>query len=109
MNKRRFKTDRYRKQNGKCVYCQKIMVLLFGADVPVPQPKNLATIEHLDDKFSPFRGKGSYRRVLACHACNSKRNVRRLSMSPEERLAEDKQGVDECTVEEKINFGETLK
>lgn len=39
-------------------------------------PTNEATIDHLDSRLSPDRGKfnGCYRRVLACLRCNNRRN-----------------------------------
>lgn len=61
-------------QEGKCYWCGIVMVLL---DPPRHQryPANLATLDHLDSRWSPLRGKfpGQPRRVLACLSCNNRR------------------------------------
>ena len=60
-------------------------------DEPIPRyvtnPDNLATIEHLDDRFSDKRGTyvNTPRTVLACSKCNRDRG----------RAEEEKQGVEE--------------
>lgn len=67
------RTKLYRKQRGKCHYCEVACVLISPA--PDPPPLNLATLEHLDSRYSPFRGlySGQKRRVMACWKCNQER------------------------------------
>lgn len=63
----------FAKQEGLCHWCNGPMVLLHG--VCTYPPKNLATIDHLDSRLSPERGKhsGKLRKVAACWECNNKR------------------------------------
>lgn len=74
------------KQKGKCHWCQCEMLLAYGH--LKKQPANLATIDHLDDRFSPERGKhyGEYRRVLACAQCNFDRGKSSQAAQPIEVL-----------------------
>lgn len=67
----------YKEQGGACYYCKGRMVLVER------QPgdsnrcrRNEATIEHLDPRYSPERGKrgGEQRQVLACMGCNTERS-----------------------------------
>lgn len=69
--KRRQKAALYWHQSGLCYYCA-VPVLLKEWPRRLRQPDHLATLEHLDHKFSPERGRhqGEYRRVLACRRCN---------------------------------------
>lgn len=55
---------------------------------PKPKPKNLATIDHLEDRFSPFRGafQGECRHVLACDECNNKRGAASQEAAGKEML-----------------------
>lgn len=63
----------YEFQGGKCFWCNGEMILVKGHIEP--QPANLATLEHLDDRLDPARGSfvGERRVVLACYRCNQKR------------------------------------
>lgn len=74
-------------QDGKCHWCKCDMILTFAAQ-PDKQPGNLATIDHLDSKWSKDRGKhaGEYRRVLACWHCNQERNDVEMAMQSDEVL-----------------------
>jgi hypothetical protein len=67
-------------QHGLCAWCQRPMILLDGtAPRHKPYPKNGATIDHLEDRFSPDRGKfhgtNTYRHVAACSECNGRRGA----------------------------------
>lgn len=60
-------------QEGKCHWCRCDMVLMFAAP-PNFRPKNLATLDHLRDRWDETRSEPNpereRRRVLACHECN---------------------------------------
>lgn len=52
-------------------------------------PANLATLDHLRDRFDPTRripARGDKRRVMACNACNNLRGQIRQRMQPIEEL-----------------------
>lgn len=85
-NRRRQKWNLFWRQEGKCCYCSVPMVLSFH-HIKEP-PKNLATLEHHDDRFSPERGKhfGEYRRSLACWQCNFERGKASQAQQPIEEL-----------------------
>ena len=72
--KRREKRERlYASQDGECYWCGCEMILgPFEPKTGKRPPANLATFEHLDDKFSSERGQytGEARVVLACNKCN---------------------------------------
>lgn len=65
-----------------CHWCRKPMVLIERTRAPqkgvrIETVPNEATIDHLDPRGSPMRGKAAYgeiRLVLACWACNKERN-----------------------------------
>ena len=83
---RRQKRGLFTRQEGKCFWCRVLMILSFE---PQPKPdKRLATIDHLDDRFSSERGwhSGECRRVLACWECNSKRGAESQAKQPIEEL-----------------------
>jgi hypothetical protein len=65
----------FARQRGKCCYCSAPMLLAFH-HIKDP-PKNLATLEHADDRFSDERGQhnGEYRNQLSCWQCNFDRGV----------------------------------
>lgn len=67
---RRQKCRLFAEQRGLCFYCNKHMMLTFQH--LKQQPENLATLEHMDSKWSQERGKhpGEQRHVLACRKCN---------------------------------------
>lgn len=71
----------FRKQRGLCIYCHKPMRIVGQLKRRERTPDDAATFEHLDDKYSPDRGKryGEYRVVLACNACNNKRSAERTA------------------------------
>lgn len=52
-------------------------------------PDDYPTIDHLDERFSEWRGKfaGIERTVLACRACNSKRSNDNLSLDERRQLS----------------------
>jgi hypothetical protein len=81
--KRRQRAALFERQKGRCFYCDCEMVLIDGQHVRHP-PKNLATIEHLDDRYSPARGtfQNVRRKVLACLECNHKRGEERTKAMP---------------------------
>lgn len=60
-----------------CHWCRVETVLIIG-HCRQPPP-NMATIDHLDDRFSKARGrhKNTERTVLACLACNHRRGQER--------------------------------
>lgn len=64
----------HRAQKGKCYWCGCLTVLIDSAP-PGRQPDNMATLEHLDDRYNPDRGKrgGERRVVMACRLCNNLR------------------------------------
>ncbi len=73
--KKRKKQNQYRRQKGKCWWCGRKMRLWHKHKNGSPVPDDLATFEHLDDRFSEWRGKspGMIRVVLACYRCNHTR------------------------------------
>jgi len=80
--RRRQRALMWKLQGGRCYWCDRMTVL------PPPGeprrkaiPKNEATIEHLDSRLSPERGRhpGTYRHVLACVECNNRRSARELA------------------------------
>ena len=78
----------WRAQNGRCHFCGVQTVFPDkGNGKQTPKP-NWATLEHLDDRYSPNRGKypGDYRRVMACWQCNHDRNVERQKSIPIDEL-----------------------
>lgn len=73
---RRRRAKLWHANDGRCFWCGVVTVLPAGAPRRgVPAPQNLATIDHLDDRYSPARGtmKGEERTVLACGRCNNER------------------------------------
>lgn len=59
--------------------------ILHGTDT-----RRMATLDHLDDRFSPQRGtfenKGEERTVLACAECNERRGAERVASMPKELI-----------------------
>lgn len=78
----------FKEQKGLCHWCREPMTLIERTDKKQGEPKikrrpDEATIEHLDPRYSPERGKhaGEIRQVLACSSCNNVRaneDVKRL-------------------------------
>lgn len=83
------KTQLYRRQKGLCYYCKRFMRLQKWPPEYGKCPPDLATLEHLDPRGHPDRGRrvGEYRRVLACHQCNAAENRRFQSSLTPEQLA----------------------
>lgn len=85
--KRRSKKLRlFAEQQGRCHYCMVGMELTFHE---VKHPWNtLATLEHLDDRFSEERGQhgGERRVVLACMQCNHQRGTASQQQQTKEEL-----------------------
>lgn len=78
----------YNEQEGKCYYCFKLMRLMPSGYIGA-LPPDACTREHLDDKYSPERGKhkGERRIVAACHKCNAGRAAERTNaLTYEERV-----------------------
>lgn len=71
-------------QKGRCVYCRQPMQLIKGPHSKgLPVPKDMATFEHLNDRYSAERGIApGFRVVLACWACNSERGEKRTAQRP---------------------------
>ena len=90
--KRRQVARLFREQKGLCFWCKKLMILFDKAKIRRHRslPQNLATIDHLDDRYSPNRGKfaGQRRRVLACKHCNELRGLMAQKSQPLEVLHE---------------------
>lgn len=72
----------YDLQGGRCYYCEIRMYLPHdGKFKPGCRRLDACTLEHLDDKYSPERGKhrGEFRRVAACAHCNERRSTERTA------------------------------
>ncbi len=69
----------FRRQNGRCHWCECDLVLSPPGKHVKKQPPNLGTIDHLRDRFDPARRErnrhGERRLVLACLACNNRRGA----------------------------------
>lgn len=88
--KRRQRYALWRMQKGRCHWCGCEMVKEWDHKDHESPPKNLATFDHLDDRFSPDRGSYGYgsqwRRVLACWLCNFERGRQSQAEQPIEEL-----------------------
>lgn len=76
-SKTRYLRNRRRKLWEEYPYCRFCSVLtVLPEDCPPGKaPPNQATIEHLDSRYSPERGKmAGERTTLACWKCNNTRN-----------------------------------
>lgn len=66
------------KQNPRCYWCQ-TPTILYEPKQGEKTPDNMATIDHLFDRFHPERKTPNHKklikRVLACHRCNNKRSA----------------------------------
>lgn len=78
----------FKRQRGLCFYCNCPMWLAPAHEHTKRQPPNMATLEHLDSRFSAERGthEGQIRRVLACLACNNARADAEQAAQPRELL-----------------------
>lgn len=88
----RAKRRRLFKHNPLCHWCHQPMVLIErGPGKPnVKVNPDEATIEHLDARHSPERGKhpGEVRQVLAHHRCNNERDRQQTAALPIQTLWE---------------------
>jgi hypothetical protein len=67
-------------QRWRCWYCNRTMRWIVMPSGQRP-PRDMATTEHLDDRFSPRRGQaapGERRHVAACYGCNQARSRARV-------------------------------
>lgn len=80
----------FEEQGGLCYWCDVTMLLpTDGMHINHP-PKNLATLDHLRDRFHPGRrepAQNNERRiVLACWGCNNQRGRESQQQQPIEEL-----------------------
>lgn len=77
-------------QGGRCFWCGRQVTTDFEQKPGARPPENLATIDHLDSRYSPLRGKFNglrmARTVLACWRCNNDRAKIREADLPIEEL-----------------------
>lgn len=78
----------FQRQKGRCHWCGSRMLeprkaMEWGE---TPQPPNLCTLDHIDYRLWPERGKHPWklRKVAACWDCNQIRSRARMSTSPAE-------------------------
>ena len=67
------------RQKWRCHWCGGLMIWYRGSGTD-PPPPNAATTEHLDDRWSEYRGQalpGERRRVAAHKSCNENRSNER--------------------------------
>lgn len=85
---RRQRTLLWRQQNGLCHWCNQPtrLLKLNGGKVP----DDAATIDHLDSRLNPERGKhkGELRHVMACSKCNQQRARQEELATPIEVIRE---------------------
>lgn len=87
-HRRRQRALMWKLQGGRCFWCDRLTVL-----PPVGEgrrkfiPDNEATIDHLDSRLSPERGRhpGKYRRVMACLLCNNRRREWNVRLLPQDQ------------------------
>ena len=87
--KHKKKRKLFQEQNGLCWYCKTEMILIFEKPkAKVPSPSNMATFEHLDDRFNQERGTrtGERRIVLACNQCNHAQGKQQQAEQPIKEL-----------------------
>lgn len=75
--------------NPHCRFCGVLTVLPEQHPSSKPNPV-WATIEHLDSRLSPDRGKrpGEFRHTLSCWRCNNQRNYQEHATTPRQTLWE---------------------
>lgn len=76
----------FRAQRGLCYWCKQPMVLNPRKIRHQPDPPNMCTLEHLHDRFSPLRGVGEKKNVVACKKCNNERGARNQAAIAREEL-----------------------
>lgn len=88
--RRKRKHRRYLEQKGRCYWCGRKMRFWHKHKNGTPPPADLATFEHLDDRFNEWRGKSSglIRVVLACYKCNHERGQQSAATQEKEELWE---------------------
>jgi len=78
----------FARQGGLCYWCKQQMVLLnFAGQGKVKhRPPNMCTLDHLEPRWHPLRGKfpGHRRIVAACDKCNGERDRQQLAQIPRE-------------------------
>lgn len=90
--KKKRRADLFRENDGKCHWCgcQTVLPEESGIFPHAQEPRNLATIDHLYDRFDERRG-GQGVWVLACKRCNNRRsNLRQRGLPMEELWARSK-------------------
>lgn len=77
----------FKKQRGRCFYCAGEMVIRYGDQQQKARPDE-CTLEHLDSRLDPERGKHSGKRriVAACRRCNHARGEAQVAALPLEEL-----------------------
>jgi hypothetical protein len=95
--KREFRGNHYERAQRRwlwtrephCCYCGVLTVLPAKYDPDRPFD-TMATVEHLDPRLSPERGKhpGKFRKVIACWKCNNERNRAFTASLPRQTLWE---------------------
>lgn len=86
LRRRRWKL--FGEQKGQCYWCKCDMVLMWSVE-PKAKPGNLATVDHLRDRFDETRrepARGDQRLVAACYDCNFRRGVERQAAQPIDEL-----------------------
>jgi nicotinate-nucleotide adenylyltransferase len=88
--RRRRLASMFEEQKGLCHYCNKPMELpVVGEGRQSRQPRNQATIEHLEDRYDKPHGKYAVRgTVAACRRCNNQKAKQRNAERPIEDLWE---------------------
>jgi hypothetical protein len=78
----------FKLQEGKCFWCQQLLVVPVQGRKTKRPPANEATIDHLDSRLSGERGmhRNEFRHVLACRTCNEGRAAKEVSSLPREEL-----------------------
>ncbi len=76
------------RQHGRCYWCD-VEMLPPGPDGGKKPDSRQCTLDHLDDRFNPERGKhpGEIRRVAACWHCNHTRGVESQAKIPRYKLS----------------------
>jgi hypothetical protein len=80
------------RKDPHCHWCGCLTILWKSSPKNKVMPHNAATLDHLDSRMSPERGKhpGERRHVLACYRCNQDRCDRDLAANIE--LQREKSG-----------------
>ncbi len=85
------------RQRWRCYWCQQPMrwVVLDGTGT---LPLDAATLDHLDDRWSPMRGQfgSERRRVAACRKCNEGRSNERTKQCYAQQREKSMNGIRGC-------------